>query len=72
MQAKYRGLAVAVMRRPMTGDHQILTTKEVSEMLGVHMSTVYKLIKEGKIPSFRVGSDWRFRREQIVRWLAEQ
>jgi len=41
-------------------------------MLGVHTSTVYKLIKEGKIPSFRVGSDWRFRRDQIVRWLAEQ
>jgi excisionase family DNA binding protein len=40
----------------MTGDHQILTVKEVSEMLGVHPSTVYKLIREGKIPSFRVGN----------------
>jgi excisionase family DNA binding protein len=72
MQANYRGLVLPSCEGPVTGDHQILTTKEVSEMLGVHTSTVYKLIKEGKIPSFRVGSDWRFRRDQIVRWLAEQ
>ncbi len=56
MQANYRGLVLPSCEGPVTGDHQILTTKEVSEMLGVHTSTVYKLIKEGKIPSFRVGS----------------
>jgi excisionase family DNA binding protein len=41
-------------------------------MLGVHPSTVYKLIREGRIPSFRVGNDWRFLRDLIVRWMAEQ
>jgi excisionase family DNA binding protein len=72
MQANFRDLVLPSCEGRVTGDHRILTTKEVSEILGVHTSTVYKLIKEGKIPSFRVGSDWRFRRDQIVRWLAEQ
>ena len=51
---------------------EILTVKEVCKLLQVHQSTVYKLIKEGRIPAFRIGSDWRFQKEGIVRWMAEQ
>ena len=49
---------------------EILTVKEVCKLLQVHQSTVYKLIKEGRIPAFRIGSDWRFVKDQIVHWLA--
>jgi excisionase family DNA binding protein len=55
----------------MASDAKVLTVMEVSELLQVHRSTVYKLIKEGRIPAFRIGSDWRFRTELIVRWMAE-
>jgi len=44
----------------------------VSEMLHVHPSTIYKLTKSRKIPSFRIGSDWRFRMDVIERWMDEQ
>jgi hypothetical protein len=30
------------------------------------------MVRQGKIPSFRIGSDWRFRRDRIVRWMADQ
>ena len=54
----------------MTDD--ILTVKEICDLLQVHQSTVYKLVRQGKIPSFRIGSDWRFRRDVIERWMTEQ
>ena len=56
----------------MASDHEVLTIKEIGDLLRVHPSTIYKLTKKGKIPSFRVGSDWRFRRDEIERWMAGQ
>ena len=56
----------------MAGDYEILTVKEICELLRVHPTTVYKLIRQGKIPSFRIGSEWRFRKDLILRWLAKQ
>ena len=50
---------------------QVLTVKEVCGLLRVHPSTLYKLIRAGRIPSFRVGSDWRFQQDLIERWMAE-
>jgi excisionase family DNA binding protein len=56
----------------MENDHEVLTVKEVSELLRVNPSTIYRLTKEGRIPAFKIGSDWRFRKEGIVRWMIEQ
>jgi excisionase family DNA binding protein len=56
----------------MALDREILTVKEVGEALRVHPSTLYRLVREGRIPAFRVGSDWRFRKEGIVRWTVDQ
>ena len=53
-------------------DDDILTVRELCDLLQVHQSTVYKLVRQGKIPSFRIGSDWRFRRDVIERWMTEQ
>jgi excisionase family DNA binding protein len=51
-------------------DHEVLTLEEVSELLRLHRSMVYKLASEGRIPSFRVGKYRRFRKDLILRWLA--
>jgi excisionase family DNA binding protein len=51
---------------------EVLTVKEVSEMLRVQPTTVYRLIRQGKIPSFQIGTDWRFLKHRLVRWMAEQ
>jgi excisionase family DNA binding protein len=49
----------------------VLTVREVAEYLRVHQTTVYRLLKEQKLPGFRVGSDWRFNREMIDRWMIQ-
>ncbi|MEZ5290730.1 MAG: helix-turn-helix domain-containing protein [Vicinamibacterales bacterium] len=49
-----------------------LTTDEVLAYLQVNLRTVYRLIEAGKLPAVRVGRQWRFRRQDIDRWLDEQ
>jgi excisionase family DNA binding protein len=56
----------------MVADHEVLTLNEVCQMLRVHKITLYKMVKAGKIPAFRIGSDWRFRQDAILRWIAER
>ena len=50
----------------------IMTVKEVSEYLKVHPSTVYKLLRAGDLPAFRIGTDWRFKADAIDRWCAKR
>ena len=47
---------------------KVLTVKELSDYLRVHPSTIYRLLKKGQLPGFKVGSDWRFNIEAIDRW----
>jgi excisionase family DNA binding protein len=57
-----------------TKDNQlprILTVKDLSKHLRVHQSTVYKLLKRGDLPAFRVGTDWRFSSDMIDRWVSK-
>ncbi len=46
-----------------------LTTEEVIDFLRVNARTVYRLIQTGDLPAVRVGRQWRFRRNDLERWL---
>ncbi len=48
---------------------RILTVRDVSNLLRVHPSTVYRMLKRNQLPAFRIGSDWRFTVEAIDHWL---
>jgi len=50
---------------------QVMTSVEAAEYLKMHVKTVCRLAKEGKIPAKKVGSEWRFLRAVLDRWLAE-
>jgi len=51
---------------------RVLTVKELSDYLRIHPSTVYKLLRSGDLPGFRIGTDWRFNGEVIDRWCLER
>ena len=53
-------------------DTKVLTVSELSNYLRVHRSTVYRLLKKGQLPGFRIGSDWRFNVEAIDQWRLQQ
>lgn len=50
----------------------IYNIKEVADYLGIHTSTVYKYAQKGKIPAFKIGSDWRFTKKSIDQWIDSQ
>jgi excisionase family DNA binding protein len=49
----------------------VLTIEELAAYLKIPKSTLYKLVREGKIPSQKIGRHWRFRKVAIDRWLEE-
>ena len=51
---------------------EIMTLKDVAEYLRINERTVAKLANEGKIPSMKVASQWRFSKEAIDGWLTSQ
>ena len=51
---------------------QIMTVEEVADFLKLSKITVYKLVKKGDLPGFRVGNSWRFRRETIADIVSKQ
>ncbi|OOF11735.1 MULTISPECIES: methylation-associated defense system helix-turn-helix domain-containing protein MAD1 [Salinivibrio] len=51
---------------------QILTLKEVATYLKLAEKTAYRLASEGKLPGFKVGGSWRFKREDLEAWIEKQ
>ncbi len=56
----------------MARNREIMTAKEVAEYLNIHPLTVHKYAREGKIPAFKIGTDWRFHKKYIERWIKEK
>jgi excisionase family DNA binding protein len=50
----------------------VLTIQELSAYLKIPKSTLYKIVREGKVPCQKIGRHWRFRKEGIDRWLEER
>ena len=51
---------------------ETLTPNEVAKGLKLHPFTVARLAREGKIPAFKVGGVWRFRKDEIEKWMVRQ
>ncbi len=51
---------------------ELLTARQLQELLNVDRTTIYRMANSGKLPAVRVGNQWRFPREAIEMWLATQ
>lgn len=56
----------------MASDKEFMNVFDASALLGVHDQTLRKLARQKRIPAFKVGKEWRFRREALVRWADAQ
>jgi len=50
----------------------VLTVRELASYLKMKDVTIYKHAQEGKIPAFKVGSKWRFKKDTIDKWIEKQ
>jgi len=48
---------------------EIMTLKEIARYLKLGKSTLYKMARGGKIPAVKIANQWRFRKEDIDKWL---
>lgn len=48
---------------------KLLTIEQVATYLKVDKFTVYRLVTKRKLPAFKVGNQWRFKRKIIDAWL---
>ena len=56
------------MRNKVAAVGEVMTVKDLSDYLQCNQSTIYRLLKRGELPAFKVGSDWRFMTEEIRTW----
>jgi excisionase family DNA binding protein len=57
-------------RMAQTERGAVLTISEVAEMLRLHPTTIYRLVKRGEIPGFKIGGNWRINGESLDAWLS--
>lgn len=53
-------------------NQEIFTLKELAAYLKLAEKTAYRLASEAKLPGFKVGGAWRFRKTEIDRWIKQQ
>ena len=53
-------------------DEGVFTVQELAQYLRMKPLTIYKHASGGKLPGFKVGSHWRFKRTTIDQWIQSQ
>lgn len=53
-------------------DKPNLSVEEVARWLDIDTRTVYRMVKQGKLPGFKAGGQWRFNRQMLESWVADQ
>lgn len=56
---------LVIIMSTSTSEGEILTIKQVADYLKVTERTIYRLAAAQKIPAFKVGGMWRFRRSEL-------
>jgi excisionase family DNA binding protein len=54
---------------------ELMTVQQVAELLQVPVSWVYGRLRKRsleKLPGYRLGKYWRFDKEEVLAWLAQQ
>jgi excisionase family DNA binding protein len=56
----------------MVDAREVMNIRQASQYLGVSPDTLYKYVNEQKIPAFKLGNRWRFKKSKLDQWMEEQ
>jgi excisionase family DNA binding protein len=56
----------------MADSREVMNIRQASQYLGVSPDTLYKYVNEQKIPAFKLGDRWRFKKSKIDQWMEEK
>jgi len=51
---------------------EVMNIRQASQYLGISPDTLYKYLSEGKLPAFKLGNRWRFKKTTLDRWMELQ
>ena len=62
------GVAITTMLE----SREVMNIREASNYLGVSRDTLYRYIYEDRIPAFKLGNRWKFKKTVLDRWIEKQ
>ena len=57
---------------PILDLREVMNIRQASQYLGISPDTLYKYLSEGKLPAFKLGNRWRFKKTTLDRWMELQ
>lgn len=51
---------------------EVMSVRQAAEYLSVSKDTLYKYVQVQKLPCFKLGNRWRFKKSLLDRWMEEQ
>ena len=49
-----------------------MNIRQASQYLGISPDTLYKYLAEERVPAFKLGNRWRFKKTMLDRWMEKQ
>ena len=56
----------------MADSREVMNIRQASQYLGVSPDTLYKYVGEQRIPAFKLGNRWRFKKSRLDQWMEEE
>jgi excisionase family DNA binding protein len=56
----------------MSDAREVMNIRQASQYLGVSPDTLYKYVSEEKIPAFKLGNRWKFKKSLLDTWMENQ
>lgn len=51
---------------------EIMTIRDLAQYLKIAEKTGYRFASDKKVPGFKVGGAWRFRKSKVDNWIKKQ
>jgi len=56
----------------MADSREVMNIRQASQYLGVSPDTLYKYVNEQRLPAFKLGNRWRFKKSKLDEWMEEK
>jgi excisionase family DNA binding protein len=66
---KQEGNAVDGDQKTMSDAPEVMNIRQASQYLGVSADTLYKYVYEERIPAFKLGNRWKFKKTILDSWM---
>jgi len=53
-------------------DQEYIGVKDVAKWLGLSVQGIYKMVKEKRVPSYKIDSTHLFKKSELEKWIASK